>query len=233
MIGGHLYDIAQTPHGTRAPAGDAQGKGLPAIGTGVAVLSAVRETVSRETGPANVAQALNAAVERYNTYPVQTGQRERFVTATVPYVQDGPQIAADNCEHPTPPAAPRRRTSPGGRPARGHPPGPCGTERPAAHRAASPMTRRRPTGPAPWHADAVPVPLTDGTTEAQDTHDAFHPSQQAPTHLAAQPATALPEAPERGARQRDKRRNRDDVTALAPTRTKTPPAAEPLDGDLG
>ncbi|MFG3223947.1 SpoIIE family protein phosphatase [Kitasatospora sp. NPDC048194] len=151
LIGGDLYDIAHTPHGTRAPAGDVPGKGLPAIGTGVAALGAVREAVSRETRPANVAPALNAAEERYNTYPVQTGQRERFVTATVPRVQDGPQIAADNCGHPTPsPHHDDGRVQAVGLRA-GIPPG-------LAAPSGQPRTEER----LPWHADAVPV-LPHGT----------------------------------------------------------------------
>ncbi|MFJ6775037.1 PP2C family protein-serine/threonine phosphatase, partial [Kitasatospora sp. NPDC091257] len=83
MVGGDLYDVAETPHGTRVLVGDVQGKGLPAIGTGFAVLSAFREAAFREARLPAVADALEAAVERHNAYAVQSGEQERFVTATV------------------------------------------------------------------------------------------------------------------------------------------------------
>ncbi|MET8540770.1 PP2C family protein-serine/threonine phosphatase [Kitasatospora sp. NPDC004799] len=224
LVGGDLYDVAATPHGTRVLVGDVQGKGLPAIGAGFAVLSAFREAAFREARLPAVADALEAAVERHNAYAVQSGEQERFVTATVLCVggpgedeedgdgEDGDgdgevtEVRAVNCGHLSPYLL--------------HPDGrvepvtldagiPLGLAALAADGAPRPVRRFA------LPDDAVLVLLTDGITEAQDASGAFYPVERGLADLAALPADALPEALDRRARRWSGGRSRDDVTVLA------------------
>nr|WP_051711116.1 PP2C family protein-serine/threonine phosphatase [Streptomyces sp. NRRL S-350] len=225
LVGGDLYDIAQTPHGTRVLVGDVQGKGLPAIGTGFAVLSAFREAAFREAELTAVADALEAAVERHNAYAVQSGEQERFVTATVLGLRGGEDVRAVNCGH----LAPYLLHA-------------DGRVEPVALSAGVPLglaSLAELTG-GPWPravrrfalpADGVLVLLTDGITEAQDASGAFYPVERGLAELAAASADAragsragsraeflpefLPEALDRGARRWSGGRSRDDVTVLA------------------
>ncbi|MFJ6622079.1 PP2C family protein-serine/threonine phosphatase [Kitasatospora sp. NPDC091335] len=213
LVGGDLYDIAATPHGTRVLVGDVQGKGLPAIGTGFAVLSAFREAAFREARLPAVADALEAAVERHNAYAVQSGEQERFVTATVLDVSsgdedgggDGVEVRAVNCGHLAP-----YLLHPGGR------------VEPIVLDAGVPLGLaslaggvRRPVRRFALPGDGVLVLLTDGVTEAQDASGAFYPVERGLAELAGVPADALPEALDRRARLWSGGRSRDDVTVLA------------------
>ncbi|MGW1175607.1 PP2C family protein-serine/threonine phosphatase [Kitasatospora sp. NPDC002543] len=238
MVGGDLYDVADTPHGTRVLVGDVQGKGLPAIGTGFAVLSAFREAAFREARLPDVADALEAAVERHNAYAVQSGEQERFVTATVLCVGGaGPE--ADAGPAPGPSAGPGADAA-GGAGAGGdegatevravncghlspyllHP---DGRVEPVTLDAGIPLGLAALAGtgePRPVRRFALPgdgvlVLLTDGITEAQDASGAFYPVEQGLADLAAVPADALPEALDRRARRWSGGRSRDDVTVLA------------------
>ncbi|MFE4516280.1 PP2C family protein-serine/threonine phosphatase [Kitasatospora sp. NPDC056783] len=239
LIGGDLYDVAATPHGTRVLVGDVQGKGLPAIGAGFAVLSAFREAAFREARLAAVADALEAAVERHNAYAVQSGEQERFVTATVLCVRGGPdgdghggpdgdgrdgdgrdgdgrvtEVRAVNCGHLSPYLLhPDGRVEPVALDA-GLPLGLASLAAPAG----APRPVRRFALPG----DGVLVLLTDGITEAQDASGAFYPVEQALADLAALPAEALPEALDRRARHWSGGHSRDDVTVLALRRAPDP-----------
>ncbi|MER7585387.1 PP2C family protein-serine/threonine phosphatase [Kitasatospora sp. NPDC097691] len=226
MVGGDLYDIAETPHGTRVLVGDVQGKGLPAIGTGFAVLSAFREAAFREAELTAVADALEAAVERHNAYVVQSGEQERFVTATVlglrgtagangqpsagvAGVKAGTEMQAVNCGHLSPYLLRADgRVEPVALPT-GIPLGLASLAELTG--GAQPRTVRRLVLPA----DGVLVLLTDGITEAQDASGAFYPVEQGLADLAATPAEALPGALDVRARHWSGGRSRDDVTVLA------------------
>lgn len=231
MVGGDLYDVAQTPHGTRVLVGDVQGKGLPAIGTGFAVLSAFREAAFREPRLPAVADALEAAVERHNAYAVQSGEQERFVTATVLCVggpdgnaevpagngngtregarsRDGSatEVRAVNCGHLSP-----YLLHPDGRVE----PVPLDAGIPLGLAALAAPGEPRPVRRFALPGDGVLVLLTDGITEAQDASGTFYPVEQGLADLAATPAEALPEALQRRARRWSGGRSRDDVTVLA------------------
>ncbi|MBO1420474.1 PP2C family protein-serine/threonine phosphatase, partial [Streptomyces sp. FH025] len=190
LVGGDLYDVADTPHGTRVLVGDVQGKGLPAIGTGFAVLSAFREAAFREAELTAVADALEAAVQRHNAYAVQSGEQERFVTATVLCVRGGEAVQAVNCGHLTP-----YLLRPGGR------------VEAVVLPAGVPLGLAALTGePRGARCFALPedgllVLLTDGITEARAPGGAFYPAERALAGLAATPAADLPGALERGARR--------------------------------
>lgn len=64
-IGGDLYSVLETPHGTRAVVGDVRGKGLGAVQTAAVVLGAFREAAYDEAGLRGVAARVEASVERH------------------------------------------------------------------------------------------------------------------------------------------------------------------------
>ncbi|MFJ8857979.1 PP2C family protein-serine/threonine phosphatase [Streptomyces sp. NPDC102451] len=99
FVGGDIYEVVQSPHGTRVIIGDVQGKGLPAIGTGFAALGAFREAAVREPELAAVAGAVEDAVVRHNTFSAETGETERFVTALLLGFDGGDRVQVVNCGH--------------------------------------------------------------------------------------------------------------------------------------
>ncbi|MGW2545639.1 PP2C family protein-serine/threonine phosphatase, partial [Kitasatospora sp. NPDC001574] len=64
-IGGDLYSVLETPHGTRVAVGDVRGKGLGAVQTAAVVLGAFREAAYDETGLRGVAARVEASVDRH------------------------------------------------------------------------------------------------------------------------------------------------------------------------
>ncbi|WP_052682051.1 PP2C family protein-serine/threonine phosphatase [Saccharothrix sp. ST-888] len=64
-IGGDLYSVLDTPHGTRVLVGDVRGKGLGAVQTAAVVLGAFREAAYDENGLLAVASRIEASVERH------------------------------------------------------------------------------------------------------------------------------------------------------------------------
>ncbi|MDY0816123.1 PP2C family protein-serine/threonine phosphatase [Kitasatospora purpeofusca] len=64
-IGGDLYSVLETPHGTRIVVGDVRGKGLGAVQTAAVVLGAFREAAYDEAGLRGVAARIEASVERH------------------------------------------------------------------------------------------------------------------------------------------------------------------------
>ncbi|KJY37141.1 membrane protein [Streptomyces sp. NRRL S-495] len=64
-IGGDLYSVLETPHGTRVAVGDVRGKGLGAVQTAAVVLGAFREAAYDEAGLPGVAARIEASVERH------------------------------------------------------------------------------------------------------------------------------------------------------------------------
>ncbi|MCW8379759.1 PP2C family protein-serine/threonine phosphatase [Streptomyces justiciae] len=102
LIGGDIYDVAATPFGTRVLIGDVQGKGLAAIGLGFAVLGAFREAAHREPTLTALVDALEDAVVRHNADVARVGEPERFVTALLLGIDDGPDVQAVSCGHPEP-----------------------------------------------------------------------------------------------------------------------------------
>ncbi|WP_405011282.1 PP2C family protein-serine/threonine phosphatase [Kitasatospora sp. NBC_01539] len=64
-IGGDLYSVLDTPHGTRVLVGDVRGKGLGAVQTAAVVLGAFREAAYDEERVTAVAGRVEASVERH------------------------------------------------------------------------------------------------------------------------------------------------------------------------
>lgn len=99
FVGGDIYEVVESPYGTRVIIGDVQGKGLAAIGAGFAAIAAFREAAIREPTLTGVVEALEAAVVRHNVFSAQTGEAERFVTALVLGFDEGGRVEAVNCGH--------------------------------------------------------------------------------------------------------------------------------------
>ncbi|MEU1519405.1 PP2C family protein-serine/threonine phosphatase [Streptomyces sp. NPDC005811] len=99
LVGGDIYDVVDSPFGTRVLIGDVQGKGLAAVGAAFAVIGAFREAAHREPTLTALVDALDAAVMRHNSYAEQTGDDERFVTALVVGIDADDEAQIVNCGH--------------------------------------------------------------------------------------------------------------------------------------
>ncbi|WP_244318694.1 PP2C family protein-serine/threonine phosphatase [Streptomyces brevispora] len=164
LVGGDIYEVVQSPYGTRVIIGDVQGKGLAAIGAGFAALGAFREAAIREPALTGVVDAVEDAVARHNAFSAQTGEIERFVTALVLGLDGDGRVQAVNCGH-LPPRllhdgvaapVPLLRTSV-----------PLGMAE-LSNEARVPEWLDFPSG-------ATLLMFTDGVTEARDASGAFYP----------------------------------------------------------
>ncbi|EFG04894.1 PP2C family protein-serine/threonine phosphatase [Streptomyces clavuligerus] len=99
LVGGDVYDVVESPWGTRILIGDVQGKGLAAVGAAFAVIGAFRTAARREAGLTAVVAALDAAVTGQNLYAERAGEDERFVTALVVTIGGPDEVQAVNCGH--------------------------------------------------------------------------------------------------------------------------------------
>jgi hypothetical protein len=99
LVGGDIYDVASTEYGTRVLIGDVQGKGLAALGTGIAVIGAFREAAHRENTLSGLVEAMEKATRRHNGDAAHSGEPERFVTALVLCFDAGPEVRAVDCGH--------------------------------------------------------------------------------------------------------------------------------------
>jgi len=99
LVGGDIYDVVSSVHGTRVLIGDVQGKGVPAVGAGIAVIGAFREAAHHEASLAGVVDALEQATRRRNEDAAHSGEQERFVTALVLGFGDEPEVRAVGCGH--------------------------------------------------------------------------------------------------------------------------------------
>jgi hypothetical protein len=167
LVGGDIYDVAGTPFGTRVLIGDVQGKGLAALGAGIAVIGAFREAAHRERTLVGLVDAMEAATLRYNADAAHAGEPERFVTALVLCFGSATEVSAVNCGH-----LPAYLVGVGG-PDRvrlddvGVPLG-------LADLVAAPRRESRFAFPR----NATLVLYTDGLTEARDGDGTFYPFEQ-------------------------------------------------------
>ncbi|MFB7333753.1 PP2C family protein-serine/threonine phosphatase [Streptomyces adustus] len=99
LVGGDIYDVVESPWGTRVLIGDVQGKGLPAVGAAFAVIGTFRATAHHEPTLTALVDALDASVVRHNSYAAKTGDDERFVTALILNIDAGAEAQAVNCGH--------------------------------------------------------------------------------------------------------------------------------------
>lgn len=95
LVGGDLYEVADTPYGVRVLIGDVRGKGLDAVHLAAAVLAAFRRAAFLDQGLAEVAKDLDLAVGTV------CGE-EDFVTALVAEFHQNGTATMVNCGHPAP-----------------------------------------------------------------------------------------------------------------------------------
>ncbi|GAA1244614.1 PP2C family protein-serine/threonine phosphatase [Kitasatospora nipponensis] len=79
-IGGDLYELCDTPFGTRVLLGDVRGKGLEAVRTVADLLGAFRATAHETAGLTELADLLDRQVRRG---AIERGDEELFVTAVL------------------------------------------------------------------------------------------------------------------------------------------------------
>jgi serine phosphatase RsbU (regulator of sigma subunit) len=97
QIGGDLYEVTPGPDGTRLIVGDVQGKGLAAVQTAAAVVSAFR--AAAEEGSAG----LEALASRLEASLSRQLAEEEFVTAVLAQLSpDGSKVTLLTCGHPPP-----------------------------------------------------------------------------------------------------------------------------------
>ncbi|SDL01314.1 PP2C family protein-serine/threonine phosphatase [Nonomuraea jiangxiensis] len=182
MVGGDMYEVAPSPYGTRVLITDVQGKGLPAIGTALAVLGAFREAAYREPTLAGVVTSLENAVVRTNAFATLTGEPERLVTALVLDLDQELEVEAINCGH----IAPFVIHDGGAWEINlGEPAVPLGLA------SLSPSPRRGIRFPFPQ--GATMLLCTDGVTEARNPAGLFYPLETRLRAWAASPPPRLAE----------------------------------------
>ncbi|MFG3407106.1 PP2C family protein-serine/threonine phosphatase [Streptomyces sp. NPDC048142] len=210
FVGGDIYEVVESPYGTRVIIGDVQGKGLAAIGAGFAAIAAFREAAIRETTLTGVVEALEDAVVRHNVFSAQTGEAERFVTALVLGFDEGGRVEAVNCGHLPPRLLHEGRTSAVTLHRTYVPLGLAGLSREA-----------RTTESFDFPQGATLLVVTDGVTEARDATGAFYPLDERVGAWAGHGPRELLDALHVDLEDFSGGVRRDDVAALALRRVLT------------
>ncbi|MFH9298520.1 PP2C family protein-serine/threonine phosphatase [Streptomyces sp. NPDC017520] len=216
FVGGDIYEVVESPYGTRVIIGDVQGKGLAAIGAGFAAIAAFREAAIREPTLTGVVEALEAAVVRHNVFSAQTGEAERFVTALVLGFDEGGRVEAVNCGH-LPPRLLHDGRSSGVTLHR--------TYVPLGLAGLSQETRTAESFDFPPGATLLVV--TDGVTEARDIGGAFYPLDERIRAWAGHGPRELLDALRVDLGEFSGGVRRDDVAALALLRTSADDGRRP------
>lgn len=92
LVGGDLYEVAETPNGVRLVMGDVRGKGLDAVGLAATVLAAFRRAARLESSLTGVAVDLDAVV-------TAVAGDEDFVTVVLAEFHDDLTVTLVNCGH--------------------------------------------------------------------------------------------------------------------------------------
>ena len=92
LVGGDLYEVAETDNGVRVIVGDARGKGLEAVQMAATVLAAFRHAAVREPTLTAVATDLDDVV-------TAVAEDEDFVTAVLAEFHDDDTVTLLNCGH--------------------------------------------------------------------------------------------------------------------------------------
>lgn len=211
LVGGDIYDVVDSPWGTRVLIGDVQGKGLAAVGAAFAVIGAFREAAHREPTLTALADALDAAVVRHNSYAADTGEDERFVTALVLGVDMDDEVQAVNCGHVLPYLVEDGKVT--------VPELESGVPLGLAALADEPTT----VGWFPFPDGATLVLSTDGLTETRAADGTFYPADTRLAALSEHSPTSLPQALYDDARAYAGQGGRhDDVAVLTVRRAPRP-----------
>lgn len=206
LVGGDIYDVAATVYGTRVLIGDVQGKGLAALGTGIAVIGAFREAAHREETLIGLVGAMDQATRRHNEDDAHSGEPERFVTALVLGFVGGSEVLAVDCGH----LPPYLVDAEGPRSVRlGYDGVPLGLE----DLVVEPRRECRFTLPVGVNL----LLYTDGLTEARNGEGSFYPLEQRLAQFAGLPPDALAEALDEDVREFSPHRQ-DDLAILVARR---------------
>ena len=92
LVGGDLYEVADTPFGIRVIVGDARGKGLAAVQMAATVLAGFRRAAFLQSSLVGVAEDLDRAV-------TAVAGQEDFVTALLVELHDDHTVNLVNCGH--------------------------------------------------------------------------------------------------------------------------------------
>ncbi|MDA8370277.1 MAG: PP2C family protein-serine/threonine phosphatase [Nocardiopsaceae bacterium] len=203
MVGGDIYEVVASPHGTRVLIADVQGKGLSAIGVAFAVLAAFRATAHREPCLTGVADSLENAVTGHNAFSAQIGESERFVTALILNIGETPEVQVIHCGHVPP------HVLHGGR---AWPVIPADPGLPLGLGRLGPEPRAVERFDLP--ADATLLLCTDGITEARDTAGAFYPLAKRLPAWDGDSPTQIAESLGADVRMFTGNRLRDDIAVL-------------------
>jgi serine phosphatase RsbU (regulator of sigma subunit) len=95
LMGGDLYEVAETRYGVRVIIGDVKGKGLGGVQMAATVLAAFRRSAVSQPALAAVARELDSVVEA-------VAGEEDFVTAVLAEFCDNSAVRVANCGHHAP-----------------------------------------------------------------------------------------------------------------------------------
>ncbi|MGD3108183.1 PP2C family protein-serine/threonine phosphatase [Streptomyces sp. YGL11-2] len=157
-IGGDLYEVVTSPAGVRIIVGDVQGKGLEAVESAAVVLGAFREAAHDEPDLPAVGARVERALNRHLS-------GERFVTAVLAEIGDGPDATLLNFGHPSPLVV--------------RPDGEVGYAAPPERALPLGLMDHGPDAPLPYRVPFAPgdqlLFYTDGVSEARDGAGWFYP----------------------------------------------------------
>ncbi|MFF9087527.1 PP2C family protein-serine/threonine phosphatase [Streptomyces sp. NPDC014991] len=204
-IGGDLYEAVRTRYGIRLVMGDVRGKGLLAVETAAALLSAFREAAHDEPALPALADRVETSMNRRAAQLGGGETGERFVTAVFAEIPaDAPVIRVVNCGHP-PPVLIRSGEV-------------CELDR---GRSAPPLNLGVLVG-EPYHVDDYSLRpgdqlllYTDGVTETRDAAGAFYPLLPRLRSWAGLPPRELLERLHHDLLVHSGNRLQDDIAALA------------------
>ncbi|GCD39201.1 membrane protein [Streptomyces chrestomyceticus JCM 4735] len=162
--GGDLYDAVHSPYGTRLLIGDVRAKGMLAVEASALLLRSFREAAYEEEQLTEVARRLEHDAQRHIARLPGAETPERFATALLVEIPDGPVARVVHCGHPAPLLVSGGRVSP------------CPPERPGAPVGMADLVGAgHAVQTLPFRAGERLVLLTDGFTEARDAAGRFHP----------------------------------------------------------
>ncbi len=172
LVGGDLFEVADTVHGVRVVVGDVRGKGLDAVALAATVLGAFRQAALSQDELSSVASEIDKVV-------TAVAGEEDFVTAIFCQFAPGGRVTLVNRGHPVPllvppgPARPRYLDT-------GEPQPPLGLE------------GLNHSVETTWARGARLLLYTDGLVEARDVTGTFFPLDTwAPALVTGDPEAAL------------------------------------------
>ena len=154
LVGGDLYEVAESPYGVRVVVGDVRGKGLDAVQLAATVLGAFRRSAFTQPSLTEVAADLDAVVRA-------VAGDEDFVTALLAEFHEDHTVTLVNCGHHPPLLVTESATA--GLLSCGEPQPPLGLSP-----APTPFTTN-------WPEGSRLLIYTDGLVEARDGRGEFFP----------------------------------------------------------